>query len=66
MKLVIDLAEGDGLQEAAAELLAWYEDPALHIQSDGQWVKIGRGNQHPKGEHQFGWRITGLRVVSGS
>jgi hypothetical protein len=62
VRLVIDLAEAEGLQEAIAELVAWYEDPALHIRSDGQWVKIGRGNQHREGQHQFAWRITGVEV----
>lgn len=54
MRLVIDLADGPGQQEALTTLLSWRS-----IRSAGEVVFIGEPGEQPI----FAWRITGVEVT---
>ena len=60
MKLIIELADGDGREEAVRELLKWRE--SRMFRSDGVFLMIGSPSATGVGlsEYPFGWRITSL------
>jgi hypothetical protein len=59
-RIIIDLAEDDGLGDALTQFGDWYGSRG--IRPDGIWVTVGSGNQHRHSQHQFAWRITSLDV----
>lgn len=56
-KLVLTLAEADGLDRWLSQLQAWYANPATHLSSAGQNIVIRQGSQE-----MYGWRITDLKI----
>ena len=60
MKLVIELAETEDLDQAVRDLLTWYESPG-HISPAGAYILIMDGLDPPQ-PPKFGWPITGLEV----
>ena len=61
MKLVLELADDEGLDEASQGLAEWYSSPAQMVSPYGVYVLIESAVK-PLGEFQFAWRITGLEV----
>ena len=58
MKLVFELAEAEGLDEAVAGLLEWFDSPEHMLSSAGAYILVKDGSRPD--EDQFAWRITGL------
>lgn len=61
MKLLIELAEAEGLDSAVRDLLKWHESPERMLSSAGTYVIIGAPpvTEDPR----FGWRVTGLEAA---
>jgi hypothetical protein len=59
-RLIITLADGEGLDEKLAVLLDWHEK--RKFSSAGEFILIGEGTDLPDWP-PFGWRITGIEVA---